>query len=263
MYQLATAPRGIGQVLDSIIQLTRTSFLRMLPYAILTTLVSALPFGYLLYSGVLDNPALAFQVVFSWTYWLTILVMFPVSFLLYGASIVRMESIAQGADVGLGASFRAALPRILALIGGMLGFMLAIGVGFVLLLIPGIYLMGSLFLFVPAVVLDGKGPIESLNHSHKLVKGNWWRLATIGGIAFIIFYLVYLVAAVVVGFVMGFRGAADPAFVFMIDMVSTLVGGLLMMPFFSAIYVELYREVKMRKQGGDLAARIESVGTAR
>ncbi len=111
-------------------------------------------------------------------------------------------------------------------------------------------------------MLDGKGPIESLNHSHKLVKGNWWRLATIGGIAFIILYLVYLVAAVLVGFAMGFRGT-DPAFVFMVDMVSTLIGGLLMMPFFSALYVEMYREVKMRKQGGDLAARIESVGTAR
>jgi hypothetical protein len=262
MYQLATAPRGIGQVLDSIIQLTRTSFLRMLPYAILTTLISALPFVYLIYTGVLNNPALAAQVVFSGGYWLTILIMIPVSTLLYGASILRIESIAQGADIGIGASFRAALPRILALIGGTIGFMLAIGVGFVLLVIPGVYLLGSLFLFVPAVVLDGKGPIESLNHSHKLVKGNWWRLATIGGIAVIIFYLVYLVAAVVVGFIMGFRGA-DPAFVFMVDMVSTLVGGLLMMPFLSALYVEMYREVKMRKLGGDLAARIESVGTAR
>ncbi len=106
MYQLATAPRGIGQALDSIIQLTRTSFLRMLPYAILATLMSALPFVYLLYSGVLDNPALAAQVIFSRGYWLTILVMIPVSMLLYGASIVRIESIAQGADVGIGSSFR-------------------------------------------------------------------------------------------------------------------------------------------------------------
>ncbi len=262
MYHLATAPRGIGQVLDSIVQLTRAGFLRMLPYAILTTLISALPFAYLLNSGVLDNPALAAKVVISGGYWLTILVMIPVNTLLYGAAIVRIESIAQGADVGFGSSFRAALPRILALIDGTLGFMLAIGVGFVLLVIPKFFLLGSLFLFVPAIVLDGKGPIESLNHSHKLVKGNWWRLATIGGIAIIMMYLVYLVAAVVVGFVMGFRGS-DPAFVFIVDMVSTLVGGLLMFPFFSALFVEMYREVKMRKQGGDLAARIESVGTAR
>ena len=111
MYQLATAPRGIGQALDSIIQLTRTSFLRMLPYAILATLMSALPFVYLLYSGVLDNPALAAQVIFSRGYWLTVLVMIPVSMLLYGASIVRIESIAQGADVGIGSSFRTARCR--------------------------------------------------------------------------------------------------------------------------------------------------------
>ena len=262
MYQLATAPRGIGQALDSIFQLARTSFTRMLPYAILTTLMSALPFVYMLYSGALENPAIAAQAVFSSGYWLTVLVVLPVTTLLYGASIVRIESIAQDADVGIGSSFRTTLPRVLALIGGMFCFLLVIGVGFALLVIPGVYLLGSLFLFVPAIVLDGKGPVESLNHSHKLVKGNWWRLATIGGIAVIMMYLVYLVAALLVGLIMGFRGA-DPAFVFMVDMVSTLVGGLLMFPFFSALYVEMYREVKMRKQGGDLAARIESVGTAR
>jgi hypothetical protein len=116
---------------------------------------------------------------------------------------------------------------VLALIGGMIGFTAGDLRRFALPRHSGLYLLGSLFLFVPAIVLDGKGPIESLNHSHKLVKGNWWRLATIGGIALIMMYLVYLVAAVLVGVVMGFRGS-DPAFVFIVDVVSTLVGSLLM-----------------------------------
>ena len=200
MYQLATAPRGIGQALDSIFQLARTGFVRMLPYAILTTLISALPFVYMLYSGALENPALAAQAVFSGGYWLTVLVVLPVTTLLYGASIVRIESIAQDADVGIGSSFRTTLPRSPRADRRDVGFPAGHRRRFRAPLIPGIYLLGSLFLFVPAIVLEGKGPMESLNHSHKLVKGNWWRLATIGGIAIIMMYLVYLVAALVVGF---------------------------------------------------------------
>ena len=51
----------------------------------------------------------------------------------------------------------------------MFCFVLAVLVGCVLFVVPGIYLAGALFLFVPAIVLDGKGAIESLSHSYQLV----------------------------------------------------------------------------------------------
>lgn len=247
MYQLPTAPRGNGQVLESVFQLTRAGFVRMLPYAILTTLLSAVPFVYLLYAGVLTDPAAVLRLAFSWSYWLAGLVMVAFSMLIYGAAMVRIESIAQGADVGIAPSFSAVLPRVPALVGALFGYMLAVVVGCMLLVVPGLYLMGALFLFAAAIVFDGKGPIESLGHSLNLVLGNWWRLAIISGIAIILLYLVYIVVGILVGIFMGFRGA-ELEFLFVVNMVSTLVGGLLMMPFFSALYVEMHREVKMRKR---------------
>jgi hypothetical protein len=249
MYQLPNAPRANGEVLDSAFKLARTGFVRMLPYAILTSLLSAAPFFYLLNADALADPVAAIGVMFSWRSLLLGLVMIGLGIFINGASIVRIESIAQGADVGIGPSFGATLPRVPALVGGMIGFFLAVTVGFFLLVIPGFYLLGSLFLFVPAIVLDGKGAIESLGHSFQLVLGNWWRLAIIGGIALILLYLLYVVVGVLVGLVMGFRGAELP-FVFMVNLVSSLVGGLLTAPFFAALCVEMYREVKMRKQVG-------------
>ena len=104
MYQLATAPRGIGQVLDSVFQLTRTASLRMLPYAILTTPDErrAVRLPAQLRGRARRSRRSRPRFVFSGGYWLTVLVMIAVSMLLYGASIVRIESIAQGADVGIG-----------------------------------------------------------------------------------------------------------------------------------------------------------------
>ncbi len=263
MYQLATAPRGIGQVLDSVFKLTGTAWLKMLPYALLGTVLSAVPFVYLLSTGVLDDPVRMATFSVSPAYWLTIAVIFPINMCLYGAGIARIESIAQGSDIGLGASFGAALPKVFTMIIATICFMLVVGLGFVLLVIPGIILLGSLFLFVPAIVLDGKGPVESLKFSHKLVWGNWWRVATIGAVSLIILYLIYMLAGLLIGLFAGGMLVSDPATFFIVNMIATMVGGLILTAFFFALYAELYREVKMRKTGGDLAARIAAVGTGR
>ena len=262
MYQLATAPRGIGQVLDSVFKLTAAAWVRMLPYALLSTVLSAVPFVYMLSTGVLDDPARLATIGISPGYWISIAVILPVSMCLYGAGVVRIESIAQGSDIGLGASFAAAVPKILAMIIATICFGLVVGIGLVLLVVPGIILLGSMFLFVPAIVLDGKGPVESLTYSHKLVWGNWWRVATIGAIALIIIYVVYLLAGILMAVFAGGMGSGDPATFFITNMIGTLLGGLILTAFFFALYAELYREVKMRKTGGDLAARIAATGTA-
>jgi len=263
MYQLATAPRGIGQVLDSVFKLTRAAWMRMLPYAVLGTILSAAPFVYMIATGIFNDPAQLAAVGFSAGYWIVVCAMLLVGMVLYGAGLARVESIAQGADIGLGQSFRVALPKAVSLVVGCICFLLAVGIGTVLLVIPGIILLGSLFLFVPAIVLDGKGPIESLNYSHKLVWGNWWRVATIGTIAIIIVYVLFMLAGILIGMFIGFGSLADPAFAYILNMIATLVGGLIVSAFFYALYAELYREVKMRKTGGDLATRIAAVGTAR
>ena len=104
MYQLPTGPRANGEVLDSAFKLARTGFVRMLPYAILTSLLSAAPSVYLLktYADVLADPAAVISFFFSWRSWLMGLAMIAFGMFVYGASIVRVESIAQGADVGIG-----------------------------------------------------------------------------------------------------------------------------------------------------------------
>jgi hypothetical protein len=262
MYQLATAPRGIGQVLDAVFRLTRLAFTRMLPFAVLAGLLSAVPFVYFITSGALDNPATLAAFELSPAYWITTLLMVPLNFLVYGAGITRIESIAQGADVGFGAAVSRTLPRILPIVVASILYVLAVCVGLVLLLVPGLILAVSLYMFLPAILLDGKGPAESIGYSHKLVWGNWWRVATISTVALIIMYLLFLIAGLLLGVFAGF-GNADLATMFLIQMGATVVASLLVMPYFMALYVEVFRELKMRKLGGDLAARIETVGAAR
>ncbi len=51
-----------------------------------------------------------------------------------------------------------------------------VGIGFILLIIPGIYLLIRLTLAVPSVVLENRGPIEGIKRSWDLTKGNWWNI---------------------------------------------------------------------------------------
>lgn len=262
MYQLATAPRGIGQVLDSVFRLTRLAFVRMLPFAVLAGILSAVPFVYFITTGALDNPAALATFQLSPGYWITTLLMIPLNFLVYGAGIFRMESIAQGGDIGVGESVRRTVPRVVAIVVAALCYALIVGAGLVLLVIPGLLFAVSLYMFLPAILLEGKGPVDSLRYSHKLVWGNWWRVATISTVAVIVMYVLFVIAGLLLGMFVGFSNP-DLATMFLTQMGATMIASLLVIPYFMALYVEVFRELKMRKTGGDLAARIDSVGATR
>ncbi|MEX1994457.1 MAG: hypothetical protein WD929_07325 [Steroidobacteraceae bacterium] len=259
MFQLATAPRGIGQVLDSVFQLTRLIFVPMLPLSLIGGLISAIPLGYLLMSGMIGDPAAKAQSLISVGYWISILVMLPLSMILYAACILQGESIAQDHRYGVGKCIGFVVPRVITLIAAFILYSIAIVLGLVLLVVPGLILMLSLYMFLPAIVLDGKGIIESLQYSHSLVWGNWWRTAAVATIAIIIIYVLVILVGLVFGLVLIVTGF-DPVIAFLIEAAVTVLAGLLITPLFIALYLEMYRDLKMRKTGGDLAARIESAG---
>lgn len=82
------------------------------------------------------------------------------------------------------------------------GILVAIGVtiGFILLIIPGLFLLTIWAVVAPAVVLERRGVFAALSRSHELVKGNGWNVF---GVIVLVFLLV-----LVVGIVAGAIGAA-------------------------------------------------------
>lgn len=78
----------------------------------------------------------------------------------------------------------------------------AVGIGFLLLVIPGIFLAVSLVFAQAAVVIEDAGVVEALQRSWSLTSGNRIRLFALG--------LVIVVAGAVVGAVGGALGFAVP-----------------------------------------------------
>jgi hypothetical protein len=123
----------------------------------------------------------------------------------------------------------------------------------------------SLMLATNFVVFEGKGPIDALTGSHKLVWGNWWRSAAILTVGFILVIVIYLAVGLVIGVVSPFIGLGLDDVV-MYSLVSGMLIGVLMnvlvMPFFTALLIALYWDLKLRKEGGDLAARVGALNAA-
>ena len=202
MYVLPTGPRGIGEVLDSVFKLFGASFGKLLPFSIAAGLIGLLPMGYLFMSGALEpQEAQATPFGVGAGYWIAFALTFPLTIILIGASIARAEALAQGTPMTAGEAAGIAARRVLTLILASICLSLVLIVGFALLVIPGLILMITLYMFVPAIVLDRKGSVESLKYSHGLVWGNWWRTAGIVTIAFIIVYVLYLLMGLVAGLI--------------------------------------------------------------
>jgi hypothetical protein len=90
----------------------------------------------------------------------------------------------RGIPVRIGESLRRGMGRIWPLIGLGLLSGLAMGFAFILLIVPCIILMCMWFVAVPACVVEGLGPIESMSRSAALTKGFRWHVLGIAALVF-------------------------------------------------------------------------------
>ena len=89
-------------------------------------------------------------------------------------------------DFTVGEMMSSASHAILRLIGnGILGG-IAIGIGFVLLIVPGLYLLTIWAVVAPAIVAERRGVIEAFGRSYELVRGHGWTVFGAIVVAFLI-----------------------------------------------------------------------------
>ena len=139
---------------------------------------------------------------------------------------------------------------------------LAVIGGFIALVIPGLILSLSLLLAPYLVITDGLGPIAALNQSHKLVWGNWWRTAGIFTVLIFIVFAAYFLMGLLgtLQLVFGTDGAdSNLTFVayILVPMMSALIS-----PLIYAFTMSILNDLKLRREGADLDARMGEIENA-
>jgi hypothetical protein len=155
-------------------------------------------------------------------------------FILTGALIQVVATRLQGKEITVGEAYSSVgIGTFAMLVVAMILAAIAIVIGFVLLIIPGFYLLIR-FLFVSqAIVLERKGIFEAFSRSGELVSGFWWRVF---GYAVVLFLLV----AVIQGFVGAISGPAA---------IIAFIVAALIQPFSVGVLTLLYYDLRREKEG--------------
>jgi hypothetical protein len=259
MYQRPSEPLSIGGVLDNGIQLFKASVAKTFPLALAGGLISTLPqiFTQVTGLGPYETALLGDSVG---TILGVVLITSLLAMAAYLAVLSIQDAISNNRIMAIDEAVLAGLTRLPAMLGASILYGLAIGLGLVLLIVPGIILSVYWILFTIAVISDRKGPVQSLGYSYQLIKGHWWRSATILGVLGIIAMVLYaaLIMLVAGGAIGGAIGNEDSAGLLIFSSLTTALVSAAVTPLFYAILLVMYNDLKLRRGGDDLLRRAES-----
>jgi hypothetical protein len=275
MYTRPVAPLSVGGVIDDAIKLFTASFRRCFVLSLIGALLLGLSGVYVavkmsslglgVAGGRPQDPGNAMRVLsvmFSSLFGLY-LVISLISLLVYLGLFAHINDVATDAPPrGQLEVLGAALRKVPGSVVGAIIFSGAIFIGFVLLVIPGIYLYGKLELWMASMFADDVGGIEALGRSWSATAGNWWRSVTSISVALIIIFVLELLVGGISGLVVGIMGlthSVDPIGITIAGTIIRSVIYIAILPMLPAAMVAVYNDLKLRRGGADLAARAKSI----
>lgn len=127
---------------------------------------------------------------------LAIVVALIVATLYQGMVVGLVKDVQDGRrDNSVGDLMRSVAPVVLPLLGAGIVIGLGAGLGFLLLVVPGLYLVTIWAVTAPVIVVERRGVSEALGRSRQLVRGNGWPVLGVLVVTFLITVVVALVLA--------------------------------------------------------------------
>jgi hypothetical protein len=232
-------PLSLGEVLDTGFGLYRALFV---PLVIITVVCRVLPTLLGIYvttgGGFLQHPVAGLvQLVLAFA--TTAFGVAAVTYVVSGHYL--------GQDITANTALRQAATRIIPL--SILGLFQAVvvGVGFLLLIIPGIILGAGLSLSTVALVIERLPPTAAMDRSWKLTRGFRGKVLLTIFVAGLLFIIPAMILAVIVGI-----GAALGRITPVAVQVVTAVLQVFVFPYVYAVITVLYYDLRVRKEGFDL-----------
>lgn len=295
-YVAPSAPLTVGGVLDNWLRLFRASFSACWTIALLAAIAGAvvqlsltpqLPTRgvpaaqyYLQYFSTLSAPKVFLSDIVLWL----------ISMLVYGALLSQQAALVRGEDThsfgdALGKGLRRLPQMVLGVvlialiivavcvpagIGGLLMWQhsaagaLLLPIGLVISVLLAIYVSLRLNLWMAVMFSENLGGAAALKRSWQLVENHWWRVTGIvfvsGVVIWILSVAVGAIAGVIVGF-MSVRGTTPELLLHRIQLIGAVgaVVRLLSMPLLTAVWLAIYYDLKLRREGADLAERTEAL----
>ena len=260
-------PLSIGEILDSAIRLyrgTATSLWRIVlivivPVAIVEQLAVAasLPSDSYVRNGSLYTPA---GTVGGLGVFVQLALGLLAVMVLNGALAICLVDAYIGNRIDWRASLRAAVDRLGPLIWLALLYGLLTVIGFILFVIPGIYVVVVWCVAVPALMFEQIGAIGALARSSELTRGRWW--ATFGALlaAIVLLTVVLFGIGLIFGAIETGLGVGSTGLWLVVSALGTIVTDLIAYPLVGAVIAVMYIDLRVRKEGLDLQLLAGALG---
>src|SRR5919206_1815640 len=186
---------------------------------------------------------------------LAILIQLVGTYLFQGMVVQLVRDIQDGRrDSSMGQLFESAVPVLGALI--LAGILAGIGItiGFILLIIPGLFLLTIWALIAPSIVVERTGVGGAFSRSRELVRGNGWQVFAVLVVLFVIQFVVTLIlTTLIVGISRSVIGAVA----------AQLIAYVLIAPLSALAAATMYFELRRIKEAAPAPAAVgPAPGTA-
>jgi hypothetical protein len=171
---------------------------------------------------------------------LTLILAFVGAFVLQAALVEAVADIRDGrADLTVGETLSRGASRVGSVMGASLLAGLAITIGLILLIVPGLVLITWWSVIVPVIVLEHVGVFDSFTRSRELVRGFDFQVFGV----IVLTFLLYLAFLIVLSLVLAPFPDSLGSFL------SSVVGGSLIGGFIALVVTSLYFRLKAAKEG--------------
>ena len=251
---LPIRPMGIGEIIDAAIQLYRLEWkvligivaFVLVPLTFLASFLTRIFSGTPLQSGLISRDELTGALLATVALGIVQL-LFVQPFLV--AAIARAATqVYLGERVQIGATYRFALTRVLAILWISILTFLALLLGLILLVIPAFLVFVRMSFASTVLVVEGKKGSKALGRSWRLASGHFWRLFGALLLASLVAAIVSAILTIPGELIAGGLGSGG----WPVRALGQSLATVLVTPFSTLVTVLLYFDLRIRKEGYDI-----------
>lgn len=245
-------PRGTSELIDALFEILRHHYLGFLTIVVAGFAPAAAVGGVAALAGAFDgfDRAASNWTGTAVTAILALVVVALASIALVHGAVIYAASDAYLDDrIDVAGSFRRSMSNVPMLLVAFLLTGLATLAGYVLLIIPGIYLAAGLFAVPAIVLLEGRGPRAAMERSMSLTKGR--KLAVLG--ALLVTGLIAAILRMSLGAVGSMGGGPG------VGVAMQLAAYVALYPLTTIMAVLLYYDARIRAEGFDIERAVAAL----
>jgi uncharacterized membrane protein len=245
---LSQQPSSVTEILSASVKLYADSFTKLIGYSFIIFVFNRVLSGFVtdaipVVDTTLDpEEQMAAAMQMLPTSLSIIFIAILISCVFYSAMIYRIDNVVNQRDDDFVGVLLLALKKFpVILVAGIL-YTIAITIGTLLLVVPGIILMISLAFCGYFILLEDMGGYDALMASHRLVWGDWWRTNIVFFVPTLVIFIVFFMMAF-------FGGITDPSaessdtLNIILELLSAVIT-----PYFYVIGYLQYHDLKLRKK---------------